>query len=44
MCFTLIHLVKSDTRILFVRHMNDKSQTYVRNVRYNDAKDHAPVT
>ena len=31
LCFTLVYLVKSDTRIPLVRHMNDKKQTYVGN-------------
>jgi abortive infection bacteriophage resistance protein len=43
-CIILSYLVKSDTRVLFVRHMHDIGQTYVRDVRYDDAKDHAPVT
>jgi len=30
-------------RVLHVRHMNDNRLTYVRNVRYYDAKDHATV-
>ena len=31
LCFTLVYLVKSDTRVPLVRHMNDKKQTYVGN-------------